>query len=102
MCLSRDSSVVEHFHGKEGVLGSNPNRGSINERFLMQAKKFYLSTTDRKIEGVCGGLAVYFNIDSTLVRIATVIALIATGFFPVGVAYIVAAIVAPKDTEIRN
>ena len=26
----RDSSVVEHFHGKEGVLGSNPSRGSIS------------------------------------------------------------------------
>jgi hypothetical protein len=27
-----DSSVVEHFHGKEGVVGSNPTRGSILEQ----------------------------------------------------------------------
>lgn len=33
-------------------------------------KKFYLSKTDRKIGGVCGGLADYFGIDSLLVRIA--------------------------------
>lgn len=34
-------------------------------------KKFYLSSTDKKIGGVCGGIAEYFNIDSLLVRIVT-------------------------------
>lgn len=33
-------------------------------------KKFYLSTTDKKIGGVCGGLAEYFGIDSLLIRLA--------------------------------
>ncbi|MBR4276363.1 MAG: PspC domain-containing protein [Prevotella sp.] len=32
-------------------------------------KKFYLSQTDKKIAGVCGGLAEYFNLDSLVVRI---------------------------------
>ena len=32
-------------------------------------KKFYLSSNDRRIGGVCGGLAEYFNIDSTFVRL---------------------------------
>ena len=32
-------------------------------------KKLYRSTTDKMIAGVCGGLAEYFEIDSTLVRI---------------------------------
>jgi hypothetical protein len=27
--LCRDSSVVEHLHGKEGVSGSSPDHGSI-------------------------------------------------------------------------
>ena len=31
ICYRRDSSVVEHFHGKEGVLGSNPSRGSTSK-----------------------------------------------------------------------
>ena len=35
----------------------------------MEAKKFYLSTTDKKIGGVCGGIAEYFNLDPLLVRI---------------------------------
>ena len=36
-------------------------------------KRFYLSATDKKIGGVCGGLAEYFNIDSLLVRIGFVV-----------------------------
>jgi len=32
-------------------------------------KKLYLSNTDRKIAGVCGGLGEYFGIDPTIVRI---------------------------------
>ena len=32
-------------------------------------KKFYLSQTDKKIGGVCGGLAEYFDMDPLLVRL---------------------------------
>lgn len=32
-------------------------------------RKLYLSRYDRKLAGVCGGLAEYFGIDSTLVRL---------------------------------
>jgi phage shock protein PspC (stress-responsive transcriptional regulator) len=37
------------------------------------AKKAYRSKKDCKIAGVCGGLAEYFNIDSTLLRIAMIL-----------------------------
>ena len=33
------------------------------------AKKLHLSTSDKKVAGVCGGFAEYFGIDSTIVRI---------------------------------
>lgn len=36
----------------------------------MSSPQLYRSKTDRKIAGVCGGLAEYFNIDPLLVRIA--------------------------------
>ena len=36
-------------------------------------KRLYKSETDKKIAGVCGGIAEYFNIDSTLVRIGWVV-----------------------------
>ena len=32
-------------------------------------KKLYRSKTDKQIGGVCGGIAEYFEIDSTLVRL---------------------------------
>ena len=35
-------------------------------------KKFYLSSTDKKLGGVCGGLAEYFSVDSLIVRLAFV------------------------------
>ena len=42
-------------------------------------KKFYLSSTDKKIGGVCGGLAEYFGLDSLLVRLAFVALIIGWG-----------------------
>lgn len=56
-------------------------------------KKLYRSMTDKKLCGVCGGLAEYFGIDSTIVRLILVLAVLFAG---VGVlAYIIAALVMP-------
>jgi len=58
-------------------------------------KKLYRSNTDKKIAGVCGGIAEYLNIDSTIVRLLLVLAVLFAG---VGVlAYIIAAIVMPNN-----
>ena len=60
-------------------------------------KKLYLSNTDKKLSGVCGGIAEYFEIDSTLVRLGWVI----LSFFPPFpgiIAYIIAAIIIPKKS----
>ncbi len=60
----------------------------------MAAKKLYRSREDAMIGGVCAGLAEYFNIDPTLVRLATVILV-----FPGGLsiwAYIIAWIIIPQ------
>ena len=58
-------------------------------------KKLYKSTTNRKIFGVCGGLAEYFEVDPTVVRLiwALLIFCAGTGFL----AYIIAALVLPND-----
>lgn len=42
----------------------------------MSEKKLALSTTDKKLAGVCGGLAEYFGMDATVIRIIMVIATI--------------------------
>ncbi len=60
-------------------------------------KKLYKSRTDKKLDGVCGGIAEYFNIDSTLIRLAWILFVCLGGS---GVlAYIIAAIVMPIKTE---
>jgi len=66
----------------------------------MENKKLYRSNKNRVIAGVCGGIAEYFNLDPTLVRLAVVLlslASVGTGI----VAYIIAAIVMPDESQIR-
>lgn len=60
----------------------------------IQNKRLTKSRTDRKICGVCGGLAEYLNLDPTFVRLAWVLLVLAagTGIF----AYIIAAIIMPE------
>lgn len=43
-------------------------------------KKLYRSRTDKKIAGVCGGLAEYLNVDATILRIIFVVLLLPGGF----------------------
>ena len=58
-------------------------------------KKLYRSITDRKIAGVCGGLAKYFGFDSTMVRLALALLVIFGG---VGIlAYIICALIIPEE-----
>ena len=44
-----------------------------------QVKKLYRSQADRKIAGVCGGLACYFGADATIVRLLFLVALLMGG-----------------------
>ena len=58
-------------------------------------KKLHKSQTDKKLCGVCGGIAEYFNIDPTLVRLLWVLFSLAGG---AGVlAYIIAAVIMPEN-----
>ena len=61
-------------------------------------KKLYRSRTDKKLAGVCGGLAKYLNMDTTIVRL---IWALVTLFAGAGLlAYIVCALVIPEEPEI--
>lgn len=65
----------------------------------MTTKRYYRSRTDKVLSGVCGGLANYFSIDATLVRVAYAILTVVTGFVVGLVAYVVLALVAPEEPE---
>ena len=57
-------------------------------------KKLYLSDTNKKIGGVCGGIGEYFQVDPTLIRLAWVLLIFlgGTGLL----AYFIAWIVMPQ------
>ena len=60
-------------------------------------RKLYRSRSDRVVGGVCGGLARYFGIDSTIVRLIFVLLVFANGL---GVlAYIIMAIIVPLESS---
>ena len=60
------------------------------------AKRLTRSATDRKIGGVCGGLAEFFSVDSTAVRLLWVVLSIIPGAIICGVlAYLVAWLIMP-------
>ena len=61
------------------------------------SKRLYKSNLDKMLDGVCGGIAEYFDIDPTLVRLGWVLfcAMGGSGFL----GYIIAAIVIPSNPE---
>ena len=60
-------------------------------------KRLYKSRTDKKICGVCGGLAKFLDVDPTIIRIiwAACVLLAGTGLF----LYLIAALVMQFDPE---
>ncbi len=64
----------------------------------MEKRKLYRSKTDKKLLGVLGGFAKYFNIDSTVLRIIYVL----IAFFGVGspvLIYLIVALIIPEEPE---
>lgn len=61
------------------------------------SKKLYRVEEGKMLAGVCGGIAEYFNIDPTIIRILwAIFGLSGTGI----VAYIICAVVMPKKSQI--
>lgn len=62
-------------------------------------RRLYKSTTNKMICGVCGGIAEYFNMDPSVIRLiaALIVIMAGTGLL----VYIILAIVLPNDYEVR-
>lgn len=60
-------------------------------------KRLYKSSTDKKICGVCAGLAEYFNIDPTIVRILVVCITVFTAVMPCIIVYFILAAIMPEN-----
>ncbi|MDR2041588.1 MAG: PspC domain-containing protein [Tannerella sp.] len=62
---------------------------------MTEIKRLYRSNGDRMIAGVCAGIAEYFALDPTLVRIGYIVLCLCTAFTAM-VAYLVLWIVIPQ------
>ncbi len=89
-----DKRVIKRINNKS-VNNENTRRiGNMNN----EQRKLYRSNDDKKIAGVCGGLAEYLNIDTTLVRLLWAFAIFFAGTGII--AYIIAAIIIPDQPQV--
>ncbi|MBP8976471.1 MAG: PspC domain-containing protein [Bacteroidetes bacterium] len=59
-------------------------------------KRLYRIRNDKKIAGVCAGIAEYFDVDPTIVRLITVVLALITGIFPFVIGYLIAWWIVPE------
>lgn len=65
-----------------------------------EPRRLYRSTTDRWMAGVCGGLADYFRVDATLIRLLFVLLTICGG---IGIPlYVLAWLIIPREGEMES
>ncbi len=60
-------------------------------------KRLYRSKKERKLAGICGGLAEYFEMDPVILRLIVVILCLITGIFPILIAYIIGIFIIPEE-----
>lgn len=65
-------------------------------------RRLYRSRTNRKIAGICGGIAESLNLDSMFVRIAAIILAICTGGLPLALTYIAGIFLIPEEESVRR
>ncbi len=63
----------------------------------MGTKRLYKSQKDKMLSGVLAGIAHYYNLDPTLVRIAFVIITLVTALLPAIICYIILGFVIPNE-----
>lgn len=64
-------------------------------------KRLTKSLYDKRICGICGGAAEYFDTDSTIIRVIFVIFAFLTGIIPAVLLYLVLACVIPNERDLQ-
>ena len=59
-------------------------------------RRIYLSKTDKKIAGICGGIGEMLDIDPTLIRLSLVFLCFVTAVIPVVLTYLIAWLIIPQ------
>jgi phage shock protein C len=64
-------------------------------------KKLYRSQTDKKLFGLCGGLADMLGVDATLLRLVVIVTTFFTGGALIAI-YFIAALIIPKEPTFNS
>ncbi len=64
---------------------------------MSDVKRLYRSRRDRKLAGVCAGIAEYLEVDPTISRVLYLLGTIITGFFPGIFIYFALALIMPVE-----
>ncbi|MEO1023419.1 MAG: PspC domain-containing protein, partial [Bacteroidota bacterium] len=94
--LDRDDTDDFSSYSQGSSYGSSSGTGSYEPYGYRHSKKLNKSRTDKKISGVCGGLARYFGVSSTVVRIIFVAAFF-MGYGTSLLIYLGLALAMPKE-----
>lgn len=70
---------------------------TVSVRYHESMKRLYKSSTDKKLDGVCAGIADYANVDPTLVRVGYAVLTVLSGVFPGLILYVVLAVIMPRQ-----
>jgi phage shock protein C len=62
-------------------------------------KKLYKIEEGKQLDGVCGGLAEYFNVDVTLVRLVWALVTLCTAGVGI-IGYLICSVIMPKKSEV--
>ena len=62
---------------------------------MPKVRRLYLSKTDKKIFGVCGGIGETYDIDPTLIRLVLVLVCFVTAIVPLAATYLIAGVIIP-------
>jgi phage shock protein PspC (stress-responsive transcriptional regulator) len=64
-------------------------------------KRLVLKQSDKKVTGLCSGIADYADIDVTVVRLIVLTVIIMTGVLPGLFVYLIASAITPKEGEVK-
>jgi phage shock protein C len=93
---------IKNAHQQEKKQSQQQQGQPLDAYALQQSKRLFKSTTDKKILGVCGGIAKYFGLSSTIVRLIFAILFFA-GYGTTGLIYIALGFLLDKEPpELRD
>ncbi|MCX6701821.1 MAG: PspC domain-containing protein [Candidatus Zambryskibacteria bacterium] len=68
----------------------------------MTKKRLYKSDIDKVFAGVIGGIAEYFDMDPTILRLLYILIAVLTGLMPAVIGYIIAVLIVPKKPLVHH